>query len=102
MFQRFILHVRKHKNYIKVMGGWKGYVDRWWGYIYKAGLQKWNFMTTPIPRAELRKRNFAKTFSKNGVAEVELCEDVSLEGNCGSGTSQRHMPSARNHGSGTS
>ena len=40
-------------------------------------------------RAVLRKRTSQGHFSKNGVAEAELREDVSLEWNCGSGTSQR-------------
>ena len=41
-------------------------------------------------RAELRKRNFMKTYPQSRVAEGEFCEDISPRG----GTSRRHTPRA--------
>ena len=42
------------------MGGLRGYVDMWWD----------------LPRVELRKQNFSKTFPKSGIVEAEICENI--------------------------
>ena len=93
---QFILQVREHQNHTKVMGGGGVMLT---GLVGIFALQDWGSGTSGqclSPERSCGSRTSQRHFSKNGVVELELREDVSLNRNCGS------IPSEQNCGSRTS